>query len=238
MTTTIVPAGTAPQVAKVTPEQLKKAYRDAEKRATVSAGGLAFMAQDRLTLNAMRVSLGFDFTQAAAAVADKPEEFARHWQRFQHWAKQIKKGEIRVAPEAAEMADRTHKKPTRNGKNKKEATARSPSPKLAPEQQKQLKDVALATAETKAEAEYHLSTVFSTREEASKALENVVFGMVKLGMDDLDAIVPAIQANILKAKQQIEWESTAQAVLAVLIKRVVENAGAILEIARTMVPNQ
>lgn len=214
---------------KATKAQFVAAYRAAEKRAITSAGGLAFLAEDRLTLNAMRVALGYDFQQAAEAVSLNPADYARHWQRMQHWAKQISKGEIRVAPEAAEFADRTHKKPTRKGNGKKSQNRnQSAQTKSEP---KQIKDIVLPT--------HQLGMVFSDRAAAEAHLQEVMYGLARLGMDDMDALVPAIQSQLIKARQELEMEAKAQAVVTVLEGAGIigSDAARILEIAKTLMPS-
>lgn len=191
------------QGVSVTRAQFVKVYRDAEKRATVSAGGLAFLEQDRLTLNAMRVALGYDFTQAADAVSESPADYARHWQRFQHWAKQIASGTIRVAPEADYIADRTHKNARRGGKGAN--TKRHEQTEQAPVKE---------TQETK----HHLGMVFSSREEAMAHLKAVAYGLVRVGVDSVDAVVPELQANMMLAKQNLELEATAATIVKALEK--------------------
>lgn len=221
-----------------------KLYRDAEKRATVSAGGLAFQAEDRLALNAMRVALGYDFTQAADAVTVDGKDYARHWQRFQHWANQIKKGLIRVAPEAAEIADRTHK----NARKTKDTAKRSQAANVAQSakdagQKEQAKTIGTmvigSSAKLAGESVHQLGMIFTTREEAEAHLQEVVYGLARLGMDDMDALVPTIQAKLLKAKADLELEAKAQAVVTVLERAGTNNADAtkILELAMSLMPS-
>lgn len=232
---------------KATKAQFVKLYRDAEKRATVSAGGLAFQAEDRLSLNAMRVSLGYDFTQAADAVTVDAKDYARHWQRFQHWANQIKKGLIRVAPEAAEIADRTHKtaRKTKDTAKRSQALTATQSAKEAGQKEPAkplgtlIIDSALQAANGKGESLHQLGMIFNTREEAEAHLQEVVYGLARLGMDDMDALVPTIQAKLLKAKADLELEAKAQAVVTVL-ERAGSNtseATKILELAMSLMPS-
>lgn len=223
----------------VTKAQFVKAYRTAEKRAIVSAGGLAFSAEDRLLLNSMRVTLGYDFTQAASAVSLNAEDYARHWQRFQHWANQIKKGLVRVAPPADEIADRTHKS-TRAVKNPKKPrqAARTQPQGLNKEQVKVLGTIAVETADNKAQALHQLGMIFATREEAEAHLQEVMYGLVRLGMSDMDALVPSVQAKLIKAKEEIELEAKAQAIVTVLERSgaAAGEASKILELARQLMP--
>lgn len=213
-----------------------KLYRDAEARATVSAGGLAFQAEDRLSLNAMRVALGYDFTQAADAVTVDAKDYARHWQRFQHWANQIAKGLIRVAPEAAEIADRTHKnaRVTKDtAKRSKAATATQAAKEVGQKEQPQV------VSAGKGEALHQLGMIFTNREEAEAHLQEVVYGLARLGMDDMDALVPSIQAKLMKAKSDLELEAKAQAVVTVLERSGSNNIEAtkILELAMSLMPS-
>lgn len=225
----------------VTVTQFVKTYRSAEKRATVSAGGLAFSEQDRLTLNAMRVALGMDFTQAAAAVTVEPADYARHWQRFQHWANQIKKGLIRVAPEAAEIADRTHKNARAAKAGKKDAQKRQQAPTGAgkPQAGKTVGHIAVNTSKTPTDALHQLGMVFHTREEAEAHLQEVMYGLVRLGMDDIGALMPTVQVQLMKAKQDMELEAKAQAIVTVLERTGVHGgeAAQILEMAMALMPS-
>jgi hypothetical protein len=227
------------QQAQVTVTQFVKTYRSAEKRATVSAGGLAFSEQDRLTLNAMRVALGFDFTKAADAVSENPADYARHWQRFQHWANQIKKGLIRVAPEAAEIADRTHKNArTAKGGKKPVQTPQTQPQGLSQPQLKQLGTMAVNSTLKQADALHQLGMIFANREEAEAHLQDVMYGMARLGMDDMDALVPTIQAKLMKAKQDLELEAKAQAIVTVLERTGIHSSEVtqILELAKSLMP--
>lgn len=242
MATHTFPAQTADNTIAqaVTVTQFVKTYRSAEKRAGVSAGGLAFSEQDRLTLNAMRVALGFDFTQAANAVSEDPKDYARHWQRFQHWANQIKKGLIRVAPEAAEIADRTHKSARATKPAKKPVQQPQEQPRgLTGEQVKSLGVIALNGASNKADALHQLGMVFADRAAAEAHLQEVMYGLVRLGMDDIDVLVPTMQAKLIKAKQDMELEAKAQAIVTVLERTGIhaDEAGKILELAMSLMPS-
>lgn len=222
----------------VTVSQFVKTYRSAEKRATVSAGGLAFSEQDRLTLNAMRVALGFDFTQAANAVSENPVDYARHWQRFQHWANQIKKGLIRVAPEAAEIADRTHKTARASKGNRKPRQSAPTQPQAGTQAEVKTLGTMAISASGKGDTLHQLGMIFTNREEAEAHLQEVMYGMARLGMDDMDALVPTIQAKLLKAKADLELEAKAQAIVTVLERTGTSpnEASHILELAMSLMP--
>lgn len=76
------------------------AYREAEKRATPAAQGLAFTVEDRIYLTGLRRSMALTVHAAADAVTPNYSEISKHMQRFAFWEEQIKAGEIRTAPAA------------------------------------------------------------------------------------------------------------------------------------------
>lgn len=228
---------TITQNSPVTVAQFVKTYRDAEKRAIVSAGGMAFSEADRLTLNAMRVALNFDYTQAADAVTTIPAEYSRHWQRFQHWAKQIKAGTIRVAPEAAEIADRTHKS-ARTVKNPVAKKNQHIPQQLEQHERKLLASIAIGGTTTQGEALHQLGMVFATREEALAHLQEVAYGLIRIGMEDIDGLVPTLQASLITARQNLELEAKAQAIVKQLelTGAYGGDAARILELAMSLMP--
>lgn len=87
----------------ITKAQLKANYEAAEKRATVSATGVAFSLEDRVALNSQRIALKLDTSQAGRLVAGENgtrNDYQRHYARFNFWAEQVETGVIRIAPAA------------------------------------------------------------------------------------------------------------------------------------------
>lgn len=201
-----------PAPIEITVEDFVKAYEQAEKNAIVSAGGMAFNAEDRINLNAMREALGLDFTRAADAVTKDPATYTRHWQRFHHWAKQIKKGSINVAPPADEIADRTHKSrrvvKAKNQNNKQKGLDHLPIGT-----KKEIAQVIVNNAESHADAERQLGIVFDSREQAQQHLQDVCYGLVRLGMTDADGLSAQLKAAMGRAEYDLRVESEAQRII-------------------------
>jgi hypothetical protein len=211
----------------ITKAQFVKNYRASEKRARVCAGGLAFTEADRLMLNQQRQDLNYDCTMAAEAVSLTPSEHSRHWQRFDAWDKQVKKGVIRVAPEAAYQADRTHKSSRRNV-GKKASTS--------PVQHQQL-SLATVIASMKPSSPQGVTVVsFDTREDAEAHLKAVCLGLVKLGMVDADGISTIIQSGINEALGILSMQTKAQMLVEALGGMSSAEAVAIMELARNLMP--
>jgi ribosomal protein S16 len=81
----------------ITVKQFMANYEAAEARAVTCAKGKAFSVEDRLSLNAQRKALGFDYTQASALFEGIAGQ-GKHYNRFNQWDAQIKAGRIAVAP--------------------------------------------------------------------------------------------------------------------------------------------
>lgn len=75
-------------------------YKAAEARAVRCPQGLAIAEQDRIALTAQRKALGLDYGMAASLLSMDTSTQSKHYNRFMQWDQQIKRGQIRVAPEA------------------------------------------------------------------------------------------------------------------------------------------
>lgn len=79
--------------------EFKANYKAAEARATAASNGIAFTAQDRITLTNQRKQMGMSISEAALLVAPSTVDYHKHYGRFNLWEVQIRQGMIRVAPE-------------------------------------------------------------------------------------------------------------------------------------------
>ena len=77
-------------------------YFQAEARANPAPNGVTFRAEDRKALDQMRIELQLGVEDAARLVmAGKlfnSQEYSKHWNRFNTFARQGKKGKFNVAP--------------------------------------------------------------------------------------------------------------------------------------------